>query len=369
MKSFGIPTIVLTTLALCAGCVDSSTPPQTPEASAFARDYANMVVFQYLKAVESAEFLDRSITDFVESPSETGLNAARDAWRAARITYGPTEAFRYYNGPIDDEDGPEGLINAWPMDEAWLDYVEGVADAGIIQQTNLYSEITRDLLVSLNEKEGETNISTGYHAIEFLLWGQDLDPNGAGQRPVSDYTTHPNAARRGQALRILSALLVEQLQGLRNEWTPEIGAYRENFAALSTKEAMKKAFTGILMLSGDEMAQERIYVAYESGDQEDEHSCFSDNTRADLLSNQQGVRSVATLLTKAIDAPEAAKLLDALDASDTALNALPDPFDKALNSNDPAIRAPLLKAVEALEAQTEAILALANTQTIELDAP
>ena len=60
-----------------------------------------------------------------------------------------------------------------------------------------FPEITAEALTAANEEGGETNISTGWHAIEFLLWGQDLSATGPGARPATDYTTAPNAERRG----------------------------------------------------------------------------------------------------------------------------------------------------------------------------
>ena len=54
---------------------------------------------------------------FAAAPSGAGLVSARETWLAAREWYGLTEAFRFYGGPIDGDDGPEGRINAWPLDE------------------------------------------------------------------------------------------------------------------------------------------------------------------------------------------------------------------------------------------------------------
>ncbi|MCB0972441.1 MAG: hypothetical protein KDA97_13125, partial [Acidimicrobiales bacterium] len=47
-------------------------------------------------------------------------------------------------------------------------------------------------------------------------------------------------------------------------------------------------------LSAGELAGERIAVAYETQDQEDEHSCFSDNTMADVIGNAAGIRLAYT---------------------------------------------------------------------------
>ena len=126
--------------------------------------------------------MDAAIDAFVAEPTDENLAAAKEAWLAARDEYGPTEAFRFYGGPIDDEEtGVEGLVNAWPLDEAYIDYVDGDPEAGIVNNPEDYPEITADVLVEANEQGGEANVSTGWHAIEFLLWGQDLSADGPGR--------------------------------------------------------------------------------------------------------------------------------------------------------------------------------------------
>ena len=160
--------------------------------------------------------MDAAIDAFVADPTDETLEAAKQAWLAARDDYGLTEAFRFYGGPIDDEEtGPEGLINAWPLDEAYVDYVEGDEAAGIVNDPDAYPTIDAELITSLNEEGGEANISTGWHAIEFLLWGQDLSADGAGARPVTDYTEAANADRRLTYLTVTSDLLLEHLDRAR----------------------------------------------------------------------------------------------------------------------------------------------------------
>ena len=136
-----------------------------------------MVASSYADAHAAAVELRDAIASFVADPSEAGLEAARQAWLDAREPYGQTEAFRFYDGPIDNpETGPEGRLNAWPMDEAYVDYVEGMPDAGIINDAASHPTIDAELLSQLNEQGGETNIASGYPAIEFLLWAKICSP-------------------------------------------------------------------------------------------------------------------------------------------------------------------------------------------------
>jgi putative iron-regulated protein len=266
--------------------------PPKADFTAVATTYADLAAAEYAASIASAKELQTAIKDFVAAPSDATLKAAKDQWLAARNDYGITEAFRLYDGPIDDpETGPEGLLNAWPLDEAYIDSVAGNANAGIINDTAAYPEITADVLVEANEKDGETNISTGWHAVEFLLWGQDTSATGPGNRPVTDYTSAKNADRRGQYLQLAADGIVANLEDVAAEWDADNGAYRKAFIA-EPVDAVQKIMRGIGALSAGELAGERISVALDTKDQEDEHSCFSDNTAADVALNAKGIQIV-----------------------------------------------------------------------------
>jgi putative iron-regulated protein len=339
-----------------------------------ATTYADLVHAAYTDVTTEAEALRDAIDAFVAAPSEDGLAAAQQAWLDGRVLYGPTEAFRFYDGPIDDpEDGPEGQINAWPLDESYIDYVDGDPAAGIVNDAAGVPEITTDVLVAANEEGGETNISTGWHAIEFLLWGQDLSADGPGARPLSDYTSSPTAERRGTYLSLLAQLLVDDLSGVRDEWDPEDGAYRADFLA-DPGQAVANILRSMGALSQGELAGERIAVAYDTKDQEDEHSCFSDNTTTDIAGNAIGVRMIYTADYPGIDGtslsdvvaevdPEADEALRAqLDANVDAAEALEAPFDQLILGDDDAPgRVALLELITSLQDQGDAVAELAGS--------
>jgi putative iron-regulated protein len=380
---------VAASAALIASGVALGAPSVTvagssDDARAVVDHYAAGVHAAYAAALESAAEVDAAIDAFVADPTDETLEAAKQAWLAARDDYGLTEAFRFYGGPIDNEtDGPEGLINAWPLDEVYIDYVEGDPEAGVVNDPDTYPTIDAELLTSLNEQGGEANISTGWHAIEFLLWGQDLSTDGPGNRPVTDYTTGANADRRATHLTVTSDLLLEHLAGLVEAWAPDADNYRAEFVAGDANESLTMILTGIGELTRGELAGERMYVAYEQRSQEDEHSCFSDNTTADLLANARGIDNVLTgsypggvegpglmVLFEAADADAAAALRAAVDTSLADLEAIPAPFDQHLvdgvPDTDPG-RASVLTAIEALEAQADALVAAAEPAGITLE--
>jgi len=281
-----------TLLALALGAALLSPLSQAAEVSraAVAETYSQIVFASYEDSLQAARNLQAAVNAFVAAPSEQGLQQARLAWLAAREPYGQTEAFRFYGGPIDDSKGPEGQINAWPLDEAYIDGVKGKPGAGIINNRKL--AITKDKLSALNERGGEENIATGYHAIEFLLWGQDFDAAGAGKRAYTDFVDGktPNADRRRSYLQTVSQLLVDDLSTLVAAWQPNAANYRARF--VKDADAVRKMLVGIGVLSRAELAGERIEVALDSRNQEDEHSCFSDNTHRDVVTNARGIQNV-----------------------------------------------------------------------------
>jgi putative iron-regulated protein len=336
---------VLVAVLALAGCGGDDEPAVSKERkAAVAEHYADIVYATYGASIASAEKLQSAIDSFLDHPTQAGLTAARNAWLRARDDYVITEPFRFYGGPIDNpKTGPEGLINAWPMDEVYVDYVQGEPRAGIVNDRAKYPKITADVIVEANEKGGETNISSGWHAIEFLLWGQDRSRTGPGARPASDYTSAPNAARRAQYLRLTTQQLLSDLRSVHEPWGPS-GAYRRTFLADPDK-ALTNILRGVGTLNSHELAGERMAVALDSKEQEDEHSCFSDNTNADVVNDLKGIRMVYTgeaagagrgdsldTLVREVDPELAAQLRDKLTATVAAAERFPATFERMISA-------------------------------------
>ena len=352
-------------------------------AAEVVENYADLVQESYRLSLESATGMDTAIDAFVAEPTGETLAAAKGAWLTARVDYGPTEAFRFYGGPIDNEqDGVEGLLNAWPLDEAYIDYVEGSPESGVVNLPDEYPTIDAELLTSLNEQGGEANISTGWHAIEFLLWGQDLAADGAGNRPVEDYTTGANAERRATYLTVASDLLLTHLGQMVDAWAPDAENYRAEFLALASDEALGMIMTGIGELSRGELAGERMTVAFEARSQEDEHSCFSDNTTNDIIGNASGIERVYMGQIGAVDGPGiydlvaaedqelADRIQDEIGLSVALAEEIPAPFDQHLaegvSDEDPG-RVAIFDTIVSLEGQTDSIVEAATALELDLN--
>ncbi|MDD9936308.1 MAG: iron-regulated protein [Myxococcales bacterium] len=276
-----------------AGDGDVESHPDDPVAETVAT-YSRIVLASYEDSLDAAVAMDLAIDAFLANPTEDTLDAAKQAWLDAREPYLQTEVYRFYEGPIDnEEDGPEGLLNAWPLDEHFIDYVDGDDSAGIINDPE--QTIDAESLEGLNEHGGEKNIATGFHAIEFLLWGQDGDDAGPGARPATDFVdggSADNQERRRQYLEVVSDLLITHLQQLVDAWAEDENNYRAELEALEPAQALERILTGMIVLSGFETGGERLQTALDTADQEDEHSCFSDNTHRDMVQDVRGIQNV-----------------------------------------------------------------------------
>jgi putative iron-regulated protein len=375
--------ILLFISALSFSCSDQKTEMEQQ----LVENYANIVYANYEDAYIKAKELQTKIDEFVSNPTEEGFTATKNAWLDARPVYSQTEAFRFYSGPIDDEEGLEPYINSWPLDENFIDYVVNpnsgkIMNTGIINDPESFQEISAEVLLKENEIHGEADVKVGYHAIEFLLWGQDLYEESAGKRSFTDYTTAPNAERRKTYLKVVSALLVEHLETLKDAWKHG-SEYRSAFVKKeNVRNSMINILTGIGKLSKGELAGERMTVAMENKDQEDEHSCFSDNTHNDIIYNQMGMLNVYLGKYKRIDGtviegPGFDALVTAYQPESTvaitasfqdalkACQEIPAPFDQAILHHTDKIQS----AVRALRKQSDEVQNIASVLGLTLVIP
>jgi putative iron-regulated protein len=307
------------TVCLAITSLAHAEPKPTPKtniaAAAVVKHYADLVYAVYLDAENSARQLQTQIDTFLNSPSQAGLINAQLAWKTARIPYQQSEVFRFGNPVVDDW---EYKVNSWPLDEGLIDYVADDyfaalgnigGDLNIIANPtiNLGGEIldatsiNADLLRNLHELGGSAaNVATGYHAIEFLLWGQDLNGHdlGAGERPYTDFSqgnqcSNGNCDRRADYLRTAIAILVDDLSYMVKQWTPDqTGNYRQELLTLNNQVVLARIFNGMGSLSLGELGGERIKVSLEANSTEDEHDCFSDNTHWSHYYNGLGIENV-----------------------------------------------------------------------------
>jgi putative iron-regulated protein len=300
--------------ALACAAVALPAAAEAPSVAAVAKNYADIAEAGYTDSLDGARKLKAAIDTLIKAPTQENMLAARKTWVAARVSYMQTEAFRFGNKIVDDW---EGRVNSWPLDEGLIDYVSqeyvdqspanDLYVANVIANPSIKingepvdtSKITKELLSDRLQEAGgvESNVATGYHAIEFLLWGQDLNGTGpgAGNRPATDYDvtncTHGNCGRRAQYLEAATDLLIDDLTFMVAQWGAD-GAARKTVMADDGRAALVAIFKGLGSLSYGEMAGERMKLGLLIHDPEEEHDCFSDNTHNAHYYDALGIRNV-----------------------------------------------------------------------------
>jgi putative iron-regulated protein len=395
------PMTALPAVAFAIGlCLAPWPAAAAPAAKDVLKTYADVAQAGYADALDAATTLQLAIDAFLDKPTENNLRAARGAWIAARIPYMQTEAYRFGNAIVDDW---EGKVNAWPLDEGLIDYVAGVYGtesgenelyvANVIANPTLViggkkldaSKITKALLADELQEAGgvEANVATGYHAVEFLLWGQDLNGTGPGNgaRPATDFDTSKctggNCARRAEYLRVVTELLIDDLAWMADQWAPG-GEARKVIEDGDDEAGLTAIMTGLGSLSYGELAGERIKLGLMIHDPEEEHDCFSDTTHASHFFDALGIRNVYLGAYRRIDrsvvsgpsvsdlvrakAPEVdAELRAKLDATMDAMNALylraltTESYDQMIGEGNEEGNAVVQRVVDALLDQTKAI--------------
>jgi putative iron-regulated protein len=371
-------------------------------------NYTTIARATYEDAYISAQALRAAIGKLVEEPTDAHLKAARTAWLAARVPYQQSEVFRFGNPLVDEW---EGKVNSWPLDEGLIDYVD--ASYGITSDTNAFynlniianpkaqiggqsidaTRITPDLVRLLQEIGGvEANVATGYHAIEFLLWGQDLNGTkpGAGNRPATDYSTAActggNCDRRAAYLLAVTGVLVDDLKEMSESWG-EAGAARQHILDGKPEDSLTAMITGIGSLSYGELAGERMKLGLLLHDPEEEHDCFSDNTHNSHYYDSVGMRNVYTGTYKRIDGstvsgPSLSDLVKAKDAKTDAdvrqkldrtvadMAALKkraegrEAYDQMIGEGNVEGNAAVQKAIDALITQTRSVERVVNVLSL-----
>lgn len=382
------------------------------QAESINQTYITLASAVYEDSLITARALQEKIDRLLARPSESALKEARQAWRKARIPYQQSETFRFANPEIDDW---EGGVNAWPLDEGLIDYVASDyfhemgnlgAQLNIIANPVMHiggqevsaTPLTPELIRSFHTFAGsEANVASGYHAIEFLLWGQDLNGTGpgAGERPYTDYVqgkacSNGHCERRRAYLKAVTQLLVSDLEDMVKRWQPG-GSLHTRYTEMTEDEVMRSIIFSIGSLSLGELAGERMKVPLEASSTEDEHDCFSDNTHHSHYYNALGMQNLflgqyqringdrvggPSLAAAAAEiAPKAAEgLRKAMNQSVAKTRALveaaerrnsPMKFDQMIAEGNQEGRQLVSNAIDALVHQTEALEAMAEAMGID----
>ncbi len=400
--TFGACLLGSSLIAAVGGQSKAAADAGSPEGKVLAH-YAALAHAVYEDSLITAQALQAAVDKLIAAPSEDTLAAARDAWLVSRVPYQQSEVYRFGNAVVDDW---EGKVNAWPLDEGLIDYVDaGYGDsseenpgytANVVANAMFTfsgkqidaSFIDAALLADrLHELGGvEANVATGYHAIEFLLWGQDLNGTGPGARPATDFDTSDctggNCDRRAAYLKAAADLLVHDLAWMTAQWTA-YGPATKALVGGDAAEGLATIVTGMGSLSYGELAGERMKLGLLLHDPEEEHDCFSDNTHNSHYYNALGIRNIYLGEYRRIDSsvmsgpglsslvaavsPEADMALrDRLDATMAAMAELVksaesgEAYDQMIGEDNAAGNKRVQAAIDGLTAQTDAITKAAS---------
>ncbi len=407
-------TCVATMLVLLTAC-SSLREDRSVSAGEVIATYIAIAQASYEDSLISARVLEDAIDAMLENPSPMTLTYARNAWIAARVPYQQTEVFRFGNPVVDEW---EVRVNSWPLDEGLIDYTAASygdeSDINYFYTANIIAnqlldiggisvdaaQISPQLLAeTLHEIDGvESNVATGYHVIEFMLWGQDLNGTnpGAGDRPVTDFSltncSNGNCDRRRDYLKAAISLLVADLEEMVFNWQ-EGGAAYEDLISKGPQGGLATMLTGMGSLAYGELAGERIRLALLLNDPEEEHDCFSDNTHNSHYYDALGIKNIYLGEYERIDgsvvrgpsledmleqqAPAlAAEMRARLESTEFAMNDLlaeaqrGNTFDVLIASNNQEGEAIISNIVDSLMEETrtiENIIRALNLQNVSIE--
>ncbi len=399
-------------IAVVSAIAAAASPPvmAAPTNGDIVTTYADIATAMYSDALAKAKDLDKAVDGLLAAPSSTALDAARTAWKASRVPYMQTEGFRFGNKIVDDW---EGNVNSWPLDEGLIDYVDKASYGETKDENPLYAAnivankvlrlgaktlnaktINKSVIGQLNSAlDVESNVGTGYHAIEFLLWGQDLNGTGpgTGARPATDFDTKActggNCDRRRDYLKAASSLLIDDLAAMAKNWKAG-GPARKAVMQQKSNAQLATILTGLGSLSYGELAGERMKLGVLLHDTEEEHDCFSDNTHNSHYNDQVGMMaiwngryegsktvsgaSIAGLARR--KSPDAAKRVDEAMATTLAkLKVIKDKadtgdmaYDQMLAAGNDAGNKMVLDAVDALVVQARSIEAVVAALNLKI---
>lgn len=242
-------------------------------------DYADVLVstteqviiptYEDLYAKSTA--LLNTLNTLLANQNQPNLDAARQAWRDARIPWEQSEGFLY--GPVETL-GLDPAIDSWPVNQADLNAVLNSSDA-----------LTKTYL------DGQEGTLKGFHTIEYLLFGSN------GNKPVGDFSP-----RQFEYLVACAQSLQGACQALRDNWTGGTVNFGQVFKTAgengnvvypSQKSALQEIVNGLITIA-DEVANGKINDPFVQQNLTLEESRFSANSKADFADNIRSVKNVYT---------------------------------------------------------------------------
>ena len=311
---------------LLAGCSDNAAEPQivetaaeaapsafellNPELSASAKEialeYVQQIDTDFKQAGIEIEKFQSSIATLTDQTNIENLSLSKQAWLNAHSAYELTTLHRYYVTQLMGEQDSLALmqlqyqINHWPIVPGYIDYVDGYPDSGIVHDINVNLDAD-----SLREQHGSFDVSEvtlGFHAIEFLLWGYDAD---SVARPATDfdavleltpkeiesgYTLEQlSNNRRRLFLTVVADTLVNDFLALQSLWLAEEPSISQRIESISGTELIVILADSMSAMLTQELLQRSLYPMLNGNFVESVQSPYSRSTQNAVSSQLSGL--------------------------------------------------------------------------------
>ena len=318
--------IAVLAFLLLVGCSDETAEPQNiesvkditpsafellnPELSASAKEialeYIEQIETDLIQAGIEIEMFQSSIGMLTEQANNENLNLSKQAWLDAHSAYELTTLHRYFAAQLLGEQNSLALmqiqyqINHWPIIPGYIDYVNGYPDSGIVNDINVNLDVD-----SLREQHGTFDISEvtlGFHVIEFLLWGYD---SGSVPRPAADFDAvleltsqeiesgysldQLSNNRRRLFLSVATDTLVEDFRALQSLWLAEESSIRRGIESTSGTELIVIFADSMSAMLTEELLLRSLYPMLNGNFSESIQSPYSRSTQNAVSSQLSGL--------------------------------------------------------------------------------
>jgi predicted lipoprotein len=273
-------TLALFVLAVCAvpvvGCGDEGTAAPATDYSALLRNVSEQVAMPaHQAATTKTDALVVALQALETAPAPASLQAAQDAWRAARGAYRTLDVFSSF-GPVPTL-AIDVRIDASPADPA-----------GIEQSVSAADPITADFVGRLGGKK------KGFLALEYLLF------KGNGADVLAGFTA---GGRRGTLARALGDEIAATMHQLLDAWDPAKNGWAKELTDAgkgghytSQLEAVNDLVGGgafaLELVVGTRLALPLGRKAKGTPDPSQDPTLASDSAMADMTASMAGVQAL-----------------------------------------------------------------------------
>lgn len=192
----------------------------------------------------AVEALNRAVATLLERPSDDHLEAAKLAWLDAHREFAAALPYIQLGfAPAEIREQGRKLVlalDSWPAQPGYLDTVPGYSDSGIVNDTAI--ELTLTNLRHQHRLTANEEASTGFHAMEVMLWGP------TGERTAEEFVAvdegeKPQALavnRRRQLTGLIGEAMNEDANDLAQRWPYSANDLSRYFLALAPTERLQQ---------------------------------------------------------------------------------------------------------------------------------